>query len=252
MIVALDVRLLVSLDRLSRYAGRCALHVLRLKWIPLGISLLLAANSCAPLKLNFTLDELTERFHYSRDTNLEELVAIAITRGYSALDGEGQGRRVLELNGSTPETVHRQFFEVQPREAGFSDAFFLENKGSVNQTDYNRFPTRLQKDITSFLEGLPEAKRGKYKPLIVQQEKLARRMIVYENGDGGEAMEFTQKVVSLERSNLYGLFHLPHGPFIFFGGESLKLRRKDFLEADDRYNHLVQEFLVRFRPRKTL
>jgi len=252
MIKALDVLFPVSLDLLSRSAVRSVLRALRLKWIPLGISLLLAANSCAPLKRNFTLDELAERFHYSRDANLEELVTIAVTRGYSALDGEGQARRVLELSRLTAEAVHRQFFEVQPRDAGFSDAFFLENKGSVNQTDYNRFPARLQKEISSFLEVLPETRSGKYKPLIVQQEKLARRMIVYETGDGGEAMEFTEKVVSLEKSNLYGLFHLPHGPFIFFGGELRKLRRKDFLEADDRYNHLVQEFLGRFRPKTKL
>jgi len=200
------------------------------------------------LQRDFALDELAERLNYCRDATLEELVEMTISRGYSAVDDEGQARLVLELNRSGTGAVHRQFFELQPREAGISDLFFLENQGSVDETDYSRFRANLRKDISTFLKGLPATRNDKYKPLLVQQEKLARKMIIYEATDGRNVMEFTRKVVSLERSNLYGLFHLPHGPFIFFGKESQRLFREDFLEADERYNHLVQEFLRAFRP----
>ena len=233
-------------------AMRFATRALRRKWIPLGISLLLAVSGCARLKRDFTIDQLTQRLHYSRDTTLEELVDIAVARGYEAVNGEGQARKVLELSKSDPGAVHRQFFEVQQREVGFSDVFFLENQGSVDQTEFKRFPDNLRKDISTFLKEVVEARSGEYKPLLVRQEKLARKMMIYETGDGGLAIEFTLKVVSLERSNLYGLFHLPHGPFIFFGKESHEVFQRDFLEADDRYDLLVHRFLGAFRHRSTL
>ncbi len=216
------------------------------------ISLLLAVSGCARLKRDFTIDELTQRLHYSRDTTLEELVDIAVARGYEAVNGEGPTRKVLELSKSVPGAIHRQFFEVQQREVGFSEVFFLENQGSVDQTEFKRFPHNLRKDIGTFLKEVPEGRTGEYKPLLVRQEKLTRKMMIYETGDGGLAMEFTLKVVSLERSSLYGLFHLPHGPFIFFGKESQDVFQRDFLEADDRYDLLVQKFLGAFRHRSTL
>ena len=72
-------------------------------------------------------------------------------------------------------------------------------------------------------------------------------MISYENDKGKKTFEFTRKVASLEISNLYGLFHLPDGPFIFFGQRREKVRRKDFLQADDNYQDLVNRFLRAFR-----
>jgi hypothetical protein len=236
----------------SRGAIRFAPRAFRRKWIPLGISLLLAASGCARLKRDFTIEELTQRHHYSRDTTLEELVDIAVARGYEAVNGGGQTRKVLELSKSDPGAVHRQFFEVQQKEIGFSDVFFLENQGSIDQTEFKRFPNHLRKDISTFLKEVVKATSGEYKPLLVRQEKLARKMMIYETGDGGLAMEFTLKVVSLERSILYGLFHLPHGPFIFFGKESQEVFQRDFLEADNRYDLLVQRFLGAFRHRSTL
>ena len=73
-------------------------------------------------------------------------------------------------------------------------------------------------------------------------------MIVYQTNNGERAVQFTQNVFSIEKSNLYGLYHLPYGPFVFFGQESEDLFRKDFLEADDCYNELVLKFLRLFRP----
>jgi len=230
----------------SRRAMRFASCALRRKWILLGISLLLALSGCARLKHDFTKNELTQRLHYSRDATLEELVDIALSRGYMAVNGEGQSRKVLELSKSDAGAVHRQFFEVQQREAGFSDVFFLENHGSVDQTEFKQFPDNLRKDISAFLKEVPEDRSGEYKPLLVRQEKLARKMISYETGDGGLAMEFTLKVVSLERINLYGLFNLPLGTFIYFGKKSQEVFQRDFLEADDRYDHLLQRFLEHF------
>jgi hypothetical protein len=92
----------------------------------------------------------------------------------------------------------------------------------------------------------------KYKPILVQQEKLSRGMIIYERCDGVHDIEFTSKVVFLEKINLYGLFHLPDGPFVFFGKESQELYRKDFLEADERYKQLLHKFLGAFRIRPAL
>ena len=224
----------------------------RFKLLPPSILLLIAFGGCAWLNRDFTPDELAQRLHYDRDTNLEELVHIAVTRGYRAVDDEEQVRQVVELSRSDPGAVHRQFFEVQPRDAAISDVFFLENKGSVDQTDLRRFPKNLRKDISKFLEWLPESRSHKYKPLLLQQAKLVRTMIIYETGDGGRALEFSSKVVSLEKSTLYGVFRVPSGPFVFFGKESNKLSRKDFLEADKHYHNLVREFLEVFRQTSTL
>jgi hypothetical protein len=225
---------------------------LRRKLIPLGISLLLGVSCCVRLKREFTDDELRQRIHYSSDATLEELVDIAVTRGYAAVNGHGQTRKVLELSKSDPGAVHRQFFEIQLREVGLSDVFFLENKGSVDRTEFKRFPDNLRKDISTFLEEVVEDRSGEYKPILVRQEKIVRRMIIFETGDGGLAMEFTLKVVTMERSNLYGLFHLPLGTFIYFGKESQEVFQRDYLEADDRYDHLVQRFLGAFRYGSTL
>jgi len=175
------------------------------------------------------------------------LVGITLSQGYRAVNGGGQGRQILELNTAESVTVHHQFFEVQPYGDGLSEVFFLENRGSVKQSNLSRFPRHSRKAIRDFLNGLPEGKRSKYKPLRIRQEKLSRRMIFYENDKGKKTFEFTRKVSSLEISNLYGLFHLPDGPFIFFGQKREKLYRKDFLQADDHYQNLVNRFLREFR-----
>lgn len=175
-----------------------------------------------------------------------------MARGYRAVNGEGQGRQVLELDHSNPGAIHRQFFEVQPRAEGLSKVFFLENKGSVDQTQFSRFPRHLRQAILEFLEGLPEARSEEYRPLLIRQEKLSRSMIIYENSNGARTIEFTQKVASLERSNLYGLFHLSAARFIFFGKKSKELFRTDYLEADDRHKQLVEKFLETFRPQLRL
>jgi hypothetical protein len=172
--------------------------------------------------------------------------------GYRAVNGEGQARQVLELDRSNPGVIHRQFFEVQPRSEGLSEVFFLENKGSVDQTQFSRFPRHLRKAIREFLEGLPETRSEEFRPLLVRQEKLSRSMIIYEKSNGARAVEFTQKVAYLERSNLYGLFRLSAARFIFFGKKSKELFRADYLEADDRHKQLVNKFLEIFRPQLKL
>ena len=175
-----------------------------------------------------------------------------MARGYRAVNGGGQERQVLELDHSNPGAIHRQFFEVQPRAEGLSEVFFLENKGSVDQTQFSRFPRHLRKAIREFLEGLPEVRSEEYRPLLIRQEKLSRSMIIYETSNGARTIEFTQKVASLERSNLYGLFHLSAARFIFFGKKSRELFRTDYLEADDRHKQLVEKFLESFRPQLRL
>jgi hypothetical protein len=262
-----------------------------------------------------TETELCERLQHSHDPALEELVGMTLERGYRAVNGEGQARQVLELDHSNPGAIHRQFFEVQPRGEGLSEVFFLENKGSVDQTQFSRFPRHLRKAIREFLEKLPEARSKEYRPLLIRQEKLSRWMIIYETSNGARAIEnatarlvecryadppkagfhrasafsvatrperldlssstrlvdrschregeippqrysrelqFTQKVASLERSNLHGLFHLSAARFIFFGKKSKELFRTDYLEADDRYKQLVEKFLQEFRPQLRL
>ena len=227
---------------------RSALRAPRAKWILGCLMLLVSASGCTYFQRQLTPAELAERIQYRRDGPLEELVKIALAVGNWAVNGEGRARQVLELSRSDTGAIHRQFFEVQPRSEEHLDVFFLENKGSVDDSKLSRFPRHLRKDIRRFLEGLPEAISSEYKPLQVRQEKLSRRMIVYQTNNGERAVEFTQDVFSIERSNLYGLYHLPYGPFVFFGQESEDLFRKDFLEADDRYNELVLKFLRLFRP----
>ena len=217
-------------------------------WVPLLIFVLTTVSGCSYFKPHLTPAELSKRYQYDHDRALEELVDIAMALGYEAVNGDGQARQVLELQHSGAGLIHRQFFEVQPRSEEHLDVFFLENKGSVDDSKLSRFPRHLRKDIRRFLEGLPEAISSEYKPLQVRQEKLSRRMIVYQTNNGERAVQFTQNVFSIERSNLYGLYHLPYGPFVFFGQESEDLFRKDFLEADDRYNELVLKFLRLFRP----
>ncbi len=213
----------------------------------LGLFCLICVVSCTYLRPHLTPAELSERLQYSHDSSLAELVDIALTRGQRVVNGGGQARQVLELDNSDSNTVHRQFFEVQPEGDGLAEVFFLENRGSVKHSKFSRFPRHSRKAIRDFLDGLPEAKRSVYKPLRIRQEKLSRRMISYENDKGKKTFEFTRKVASLEISNLYGLFHLPDGPFIFFGQRREKVRRKDFLQADDNYQDLVNRFLRAFR-----
>jgi hypothetical protein len=213
----------------------------------LGLLCLICVVSCAYLRPHLTSAELSGRLQYCHDSSLEELVGITLSQGQRAVNGGGQGRQILELTAEDANTVHRQFFEVQPYGDGLSEVFFLENRGSVKQSNLSRFPRHFRKAIRDFINGLPEGKRSKYKPLRIRQEKLSRRMIFYENDKGKKTFEFTRKVSSLEISNLYGLFHLPNGPFIFFGQRRERLYRKDFLQADDHYQDLVNRFLREFR-----
>jgi hypothetical protein len=213
----------------------------------LGLLCLISVISCAYLRPHLTPAELSQRLQYCQEGSLEELVNIALSKGYGAVNGEGRARQVLELNNSHSATIHRQFFEVQPYGDGLSKVFFLENRGSVSHSKLSRFPRLSRKAIRDFLEGLPEERRSHYEPLLIRQKKLSRRMIIYETDGGKKTFEFTRKVASLERSNIYGLFHLPDGPFIFFGQEREKLYKKDFLQADDHYQDLVIRFLREFR-----
>jgi hypothetical protein len=208
---------------------------------------LLTAFSCAYLRPHLTPAELSERLQYCQDRFLEELVNITLSKGYEAVNGEGRARQVLELNNSHSATIHLQFFEVQPYGDGLSEVFFLENRGSVNQSKLSSFPRHARRAIRDFLDGLPKDRRSQYKPLLIRQEKLSRRMIFYETDRGKKAFEFTRKVGFLDISNLYGLYPLPDGPFIFFDQEREKLSRKDFLQADDHYQDLVNKFLGEFR-----
>lgn len=231
---------------------RFALCALRPKWILLCLLVLISANACGHLKPQLTPAELTERLHYSHDRILEELVDVAMAQGHVVVNGEGHVRQVLELDHSNSGAVHRQFFEVHLGDEGLFEVFFLENKGSVVQTQFSRFPRHLRKAIRKFLEGLPEVRSEEYRPLLIRQEKLSRSMIIYEKSNGARAIEFTQKVAYLEKSNLYGLFHLSAARFIFFGKKPKELFRTDYLEADDRHKQLVEKFLERFRPQLRL
>ena len=223
-------------------AKRCA------PWVALLILVLTTASGCSYLKPRLTSAELSKRYQYDHDRALEELVDIAMAWGYVAVNGDGQARQVLELQHSGAGFINRQFFEVQPLGEENLDVFFLENQGSVDQSTLSRFPRYLRKTIREFLEGLPEASSNEYKPLKLRQEKLSRRMIVYQTNNGKRAVQFTQNVVAIEKSKLYGLYHLPDGPFVFFGKKSEEPFRQDFLEADYRYQELVHKFLEFFRP----
>ena len=227
---------------ITPYAKRCA------PWVSLLLFVLTTASGCSYFKPHLTPAELSKRYQYDHDRALEELVDIAMAWGYEAVNGDGQVRQVLELHHSGAGSINRQFFEVQPLGEEHHNVFFLENQGSVDETKLSRFPRYLRQTIREFLARLPEASSNEYKPLKVRQEKLSRRMIVYQMSNGERAVQFTQNVVSIEKSKLYGLYHLPDGPFVFFGKESEELFRKDFLEADYRYQELVHKFLVFFRP----
>ena len=241
-------RQLVSPHISFRPTSSLAFHLLcTLIWNIFCLICLLSAVSCAYLKPHLTTAELSERLQYCHDSSLEELVDIVLSQGQRAVNGCGQARQVLELNHSDSTTLHRQFFEVQPQGDGLVDVFFLENRGSVKHSKLSRFPRHSRKSIKDFLDGLPEGRRSAYKPMRIRQEKLLRRMIFYENDKGRKTFEFTRKVASLEISNLYGLFHLPDGPFVFFGQRRERLCRKDFLQADDNYQDLVNRFLREFR-----
>jgi hypothetical protein len=202
---------------------------------------------CAYLDPHLTPAELSERLQYCRDRALEELVNIAVSKGYRAVNGEGRARQVLELKNLHSAIIHRQFFEVQPYGEGLSEVFFLENRGSLKHSKLSSFPRHVRRGIRDFLDGLPQDRRSHYEPLLIRQEKLSRRMIFYETDRGNKTFEFTRKVSFLEISNLYGLYPLPDGPFIFFGQRREKLSRRDFLQADDHYEDLVNKFLREFR-----
>jgi hypothetical protein len=213
----------------------------------IGILCLVSVVGCTYLRPQLTPLELGERLQYGQDRFLGQLVGIALSRGHRAIDVDGQARQVLELNNSDSATMHRQFFEVQPYGDGLSEVFFLENIGSIENSKLNRFPLQVRRAIRDFLDELPEMRRSQYQPLKVRQQKMSRRMISYETEKGGKSFEFTRKVTSLEISNLYGVYPLPDGPFIFLGQEREKLSRKDFLRADDYYENLVNRFLREFR-----
>jgi hypothetical protein len=222
------------------------------RWATLTLLVLLAVSGCAPFRQELKPEELADRLHYVKDGPLEELVKIAVNRGQWVVDVEGQARQVLELNRSSLNSIHRRFFEILPRGAGLSEAFFLENIGSAEPVGFQRFPASTRKNMREFLKGVKERHRDQYQPLIVRQQKLTKQMIVYESGDGGSVIEFSNRVAFLEKTDLYGLFHLPERSFIFFGQKPKRLYRKDFLEADHTYNHFVQEFLSAFRAKSIL
>lgn len=236
----------------AQSANRSALCIPGCKRVGLALLAILAVSGCSYFRPHLTATELSERLQYSHDRALKELVGIAMARGYRAVNGEGQARQVLELDYSNPGTIHRQFFEVHPGDEGLSEVFFLENKGSVAQTQFSRFPRHLRKTIREFLEGLPEARSDEYRPLLIRQQKLSRSMIIYEKSNGARALQFTQKVAYLEKNNLYGLFHLSAARFVFFGKKSKEVFRTDYLEADDRHKELVEKFLKTFRPQLKL
>ena len=228
---------------------RSALCAPRAKWILGCLILLVSAGGCTYFQRQLTPAELAERIQYGRDELLEELVKIALVEGNWAVNGEGRARQVLELSRLDTGSIHRQFFEVQARGAGVSSVFFLENVGSVDQTKIGRFPADLRKEIKKFLAVIPEAGRNLYKPLLVRQEKLLRQMVVYELNDEPMGFEFSEKVSALEKSELYGLFRMPAGPFVFFGKSSREPLRRDLLAADERFKDLVREFLDVYRPK---
>ena len=89
---------------------------------------MVSAGGCAYFQRQLTPAELAERLRYGPDENLAKLVNIAVAQGYRAVNGEGRERQVLEMSTSDPGSIHRQFFEVQPRGAGISSVFFLESK----------------------------------------------------------------------------------------------------------------------------
>ncbi|UCG11786.1 MAG: hypothetical protein JSU72_14850 [Deltaproteobacteria bacterium] len=234
------------------HAKRCGFHTREFSCIARVLVILLAATECAQLRPYLSSRELAERLQYGPDKSLEQLVDIAMARGYRAEDGVGPMRRVLELRESSSGSIHHRFFEIQQWGGGLANVFFLENKGSIYQTRLSRFPSQVREEVQLFLEGLPAARREQYKPLMVVQEKISRRMIIYETGAEEQAIEFTHKVISLEKSNLYGLLHLGAGSFIFFGEKAQKLFRKDFLVADERFDQLVHQFLRAYQPRSTI
>ena len=217
-------------------------------WVSFVVFVLTTASGCSYFKAHLTSAELSKRYQYNHDRALEKLVDIAMVRGYEAVNGDGQARQVLELLNSGAGSIHRQFFEVQPRGEGLLDVFFLENKGSVNESELSRFPRYLRLSIQEFLQGLPQARSTEYRPLRVGQQKLSRQMIVYQTTNGEGVVQFTQNVIAIEKNKLYGLYHLPDGSFVFFGKESEEVFRKDYLEADSRYKELVRKFLEFFRP----
>lgn len=204
------------------------------------------ATGCASMRRHLSPEEIIERVRYSPDDALQGLVETTMARGDLVINGEGQARRILELNLSDSGSIHRQFFEVQPLDANLYLVFFLENHGSAAQSDFDSFPSSLRKDILGFLNGLPQPTRDQYSPIMIMQKKMTRKMLVYEKEGKSTAMEFTQKVVGLQQSRLYGLFASSGGNFVFFGQEPRQPSRRDFHEADNRFIDLTLKFLEIF------
>jgi len=75
---------------------------------------------------------------------------------------------------------------------------------------------------------------------------MIRKMIIYAKENMSTAMEFTQKVVDLHESKLYGLFASSDGNFVFFGQEPQQPSRSDFYKADNRFMELTVKFLEIF------
>ena len=201
------------------------------------------AAGCASMRRQLSPEEITERLRYGPDDALQGLVETTMARGDLVMNGEGQARKILELDLSDSGSIHRQFFEVQPLDANLYLVFFLENHGSAARSDFDSFPSSLRKDILGFLNGLPQPTRYQYSPIIIRQKKMTRKMLVYEKEGKSTAMEFTQKVVRLEQSRLFGLFASSGRNFVFFGQASQQPSRRDFHEADNRFIDLTLKFL---------
>ena len=197
-------------------------------WVPLLIFVLTTASGCSYFKPHLTSAELSKRYQYGHDRALEELVDIAMAWGYEAVNGDGQARQVLELQHSGAGSINRQFFEVQPLGEEHLDVFFLENKGSVAESKLSRFPRYLRQTIREFLEGLPEASSTAYRPLRVRQEKLSRRMIVYQTDNGEPAVQFTQHVVSVKKVNCTVSIIFPTGLLFFLENNQRSFFEKIF------------------------
>ena len=83
---------MMIIRRRAQGARRAALCVPQCKRVGLALFAILAASGCSYFKRHLTTTELSERHQYSRDRALEELVGIAMARGYKAVNGEGQAR----------------------------------------------------------------------------------------------------------------------------------------------------------------
>lgn len=206
-------------------------------------------NGCALFKVQLGPDELFQRHKYIENEQLQMLLDVVLKKGRYVSAPLGIQRRVLELDYSKKGFINRKFFELQLIREDLYLVFFLENIGSVENTNIRKFPKNKKRRVEAFFQELEPRLQNEFVPIAIDQYKITKKMIVCEKEEKVE-YRFSACVTDVEKNTLFGTLYLPQNSFQFFGMETEKVVSRDFLAADSRFMEYTKLFLDTYQKKK--